>query len=116
MPRSTLGTKMVKRCGFLERETNWEQIDLILSPIARISCSIPTNGNELEERGDSHEKFGDRDESKICNWEVCMREVFNADANDLEEGAGSNEQGIATIIIYVQMSIYRINSENGLHK
>ena len=43
-----------------------------------------------------------------------MREVFNAD--DLEEGAGSNEQGIATIIIYVQMSIYRINSENGLHK
>ena len=38
-----------------------------------------------------------------------MREVCNADANDLEEGAGSNEQGIATVIIYVQMSIYRIN-------
>ena len=43
-----------------------------------------------------------------------MREVFNAD--DLEEGVGNNGQGIATIIIYVQMSIYRINSENGLHK
>ena len=43
-----------------------------------------------------------------------MREVFNAD--NLEEGAGSNGQGIATIIIYVQMSIYRISSENGLHK
>ena len=26
----------------LKRETNWEQIDLILSPIARIPCSIPT--------------------------------------------------------------------------
>ena len=62
---------------------------MILSPIVRIPCSIPTND---------------------------MREVFNADANDLEEGDGSNGQGIATIIIYVQMSIYRINSENGLHK
>ena len=59
MPRSTLGTKMVKRLGASSRlrETNWEQVDLILSPIARIPH--PTNGNELEER--------DRDGSKIRN-------------------------------------------------
>ena len=38
----------------LERETNWEQIDLILSPIARNHC-------HLWEYCDSHEKCGDRD-------------------------------------------------------
>ena len=57
------------------------------------------------------------DPKYVHNWDLGgMREAFNADPNDLEEGDGSNVQGIATIIIYVQMSIYRINSKNGLHK
>ena len=51
-----------KRWLVLERETNWEQIDLILSPITRIPCSIPTNGNE---GADSNEKSGGRDGSEI---------------------------------------------------
>ena len=121
-----------KRWLVLERETNWEQIDLILSPIARIPCSTYSHKWQwrIRQQWKIWRSWRNRNNCEVSKQ---MREVCNADANDLEEGAGSNEQGIATVIIYVQMSIYRINvvyywkyspymkwvlkeCENGLHK